>query len=74
MRAGPDEAKHVPILDVEMIVREHEALSGGVAVKLADAAAEICGSKASELWVRVRTLPVENYAECGDRRRSFDEE
>jgi len=54
----------MPILDVEVITKASTEVPTGLAARLADAAAEVCGSKAGELWLKLRTLPMRQYAEC----------
>ncbi len=53
----------MPIIDIELVVREGEALSEGLASTLADALGEVFGSDPGRTWVRLRTLPESSYAE-----------
>jgi phenylpyruvate tautomerase PptA (4-oxalocrotonate tautomerase family) len=53
----------MPIVDIELVVRNEETLPEGLASTLADALGEVLGSEPGRLWVRVRTLPENQYAE-----------
>jgi phenylpyruvate tautomerase PptA (4-oxalocrotonate tautomerase family) len=53
----------MPIVDIELVVRNEEALPEGLASTLADALGEVLGSEPGRLWVRVRALPESQYAE-----------
>lgn len=55
----------MPILDVEVVTRPGEKLPGELAAALADALGEACGAGPGRLWVRLRDLPAERYAENG---------
>lgn len=53
----------MPILEVELVMDAGEPLRAGLARDLADAAGDVLGTPAGRTWVRVRTLPKEQYAE-----------
>jgi phenylpyruvate tautomerase PptA (4-oxalocrotonate tautomerase family) len=53
----------MPILDVEIITRPGETISPYLASKLANRAGTIFLSPPASTWVKVHTLPCENYAE-----------
>jgi phenylpyruvate tautomerase PptA (4-oxalocrotonate tautomerase family) len=53
----------MPILDVEIVTSE--PLDGGLAARIADLAAQVFGGPPASTWVRVRSLPQEQYAENG---------
>ena len=53
----------MPIIDVEMVYQEGEAMPEGLASTLADAIGEVFGADPGRVWVRVRTLPDSQYAE-----------
>ena len=53
----------MPIVDVEIITSE--PLDGGLAATLADMAGQVFGGPPASTWVRVRSLPQEQYAENG---------
>lgn len=55
----------MPILDIELVVRLDEKLPKGLAAGIADRAAAIFGSAPGRTWVRLRPLPIEQYAEDG---------
>jgi hypothetical protein len=55
----------MPILEIEIVVPENETLSGELAPSLAEAAGEIFESPAGGTWVRLRDLPLSQYAENG---------
>jgi phenylpyruvate tautomerase PptA (4-oxalocrotonate tautomerase family) len=55
----------VPVLEIEMVVANGEALPASLAASLADAAGEVFGSKAGQTWVRLRALAAGEYAENG---------
>ncbi|MCF7688791.1 MAG: hypothetical protein K9M98_08510 [Cephaloticoccus sp.] len=52
----------MPLLEIE-IIGKPTVPQNGLARKLADAIAEVFDSKPAQTWVRLRYLPVENYAE-----------
>ena len=55
----------MPILEVEIVLRPGEILAGRLAAEVAERAGEVFASPARGTWVKVRTLPGENYAENG---------
>ncbi len=55
----------MPVLDIEIVVRPEDGLPKGLAAALAEAAAEIFGSGPGQTWVKVRPLPLDQYAENG---------
>jgi len=54
----------MPILQVE-IVGKPAAVRGNLARRIADAAAKVLKAPPGRVWVRLRVLPREGYAECG---------
>ena len=48
----------MPILTVEIVAEETEALAPSLAAVMADAAGEIFGSAAGRTWVRLNLLPA----------------
>jgi phenylpyruvate tautomerase PptA (4-oxalocrotonate tautomerase family) len=56
----------MPILDVEIVTEPGESLKDDLARQLADLAGDILGSERGGTWVKVQTLPREQYAENGD--------
>ena len=56
----------MPILDIEIVLRHGEILLPDLAARLAEAAGEIFGSSPGRTWVKLRSLPPEQYAEDGD--------
>ena len=55
----------MPILDIEVVTRPGERLADGLASALADALGEAFGAGQGRLWVRLRELPAQRYAENG---------
>jgi phenylpyruvate tautomerase PptA (4-oxalocrotonate tautomerase family) len=55
----------MPILDVEIVLADTERLDEDLPQRLADVAGEIFGAPAGRMWVRMRGLPLQNYAESG---------
>ena len=53
----------MPIIDVEIVGQE--SVGGDLAARLADMAGQVFGGPPASTWVRVRSLPQENYAENG---------
>ncbi|MEK6706435.1 MAG: hypothetical protein AABZ06_11675 [Bdellovibrionota bacterium] len=53
----------MPILDVEVVC---EITRNNIARRLADAAANVFESRPGSTWVKLRSLPRDNYAENGD--------
>ena len=62
----------MPIADVEIVTRPGERLAGDLAGALADALGAALGCAPGRLWVRLRPLAAEGYAEngAGDGRPS----
>lgn len=55
----------MPVLEIEIVTVDLEELDPGLAGRLADAAGAVFGSPPGRTWVRLRTLPVQQYAENG---------
>lgn len=55
----------MPILDIEVVVIENEAIDSSWAQQIADAGGGIFGTLPGRTWVRVRGLHRSNYAENG---------
>lgn len=55
----------MPIIEIEVVTAEGEALIPGLAQKLADAAGSILGTPPGSTWVKLRALPRAQYAENG---------
>ena len=53
----------MPIVEVEIVLREGEKLKKDLAASLADHIGEIFGSPPGNTWVKLRALPIQNYAE-----------
>jgi phenylpyruvate tautomerase PptA (4-oxalocrotonate tautomerase family) len=53
----------MPIVEVEVVLREGESLQDDLASKLADAIGEVFASPPGNTWLKLRALPVQNYAE-----------
>jgi phenylpyruvate tautomerase PptA (4-oxalocrotonate tautomerase family) len=53
----------MPILDVEIVLEPGEALRPELAGELADRAGEVFAAAPGTTWVKLRTIPVEHYAE-----------
>ena len=62
----------MPIVDIEIVTRPAELLAPGLAVALADALGGVLDAAPGKVWVRLRSLPAESYAEnqCGADRPS----
>jgi phenylpyruvate tautomerase PptA (4-oxalocrotonate tautomerase family) len=60
----------MPIIDVEIVTRPGEVLAPSLAGTLADAIGAVLGAAPGKVWVRLRPLPPEGYAEnrCGEDR------
>ncbi len=62
----------MPIFDIEIATRHGEALAPGLAADLADALGAVMGAAPGKVWVRLRDLAPERYAENGrDPDRPF---
>jgi phenylpyruvate tautomerase PptA (4-oxalocrotonate tautomerase family) len=55
----------MPLMEVEIVGDLGTAARDGLAQRIADAAGVILGSDPQETWVRLRFLPIEQYAENG---------
>jgi phenylpyruvate tautomerase PptA (4-oxalocrotonate tautomerase family) len=53
----------VPILEVEVVLRDGEVVDPRAAARIADAAASVFGAPSGNTWVRLRTLLSSAYAE-----------
>lgn len=53
----------MPILDVAVIGPVPDELRPGLAQRVADAAATVFGSEPQQTWVRLRHVPLDDYAE-----------
>ncbi|RPJ44488.1 MAG: hypothetical protein EHM19_06685 [Candidatus Latescibacterota bacterium] len=58
----------MPILDVEIVLRQGEVLPGRLANAIAQAAGRSMGTAPGRTWVKLRGLAVERYAEDGEGR------
>lgn len=55
----------MPIVGVEIVLKENETISENLASNLADELGRIFDSPPSSTWVKVRELPAHQYAENG---------
>ena len=55
----------MPILDIEIVSDRRESIRANVTQALADEMGKAFGAAPGKVWVRVRTLPQEQYAENG---------
>ncbi|MEE2777693.1 MAG: hypothetical protein VYE73_13140 [Acidobacteriota bacterium] len=55
----------MPILEVEVVVQEGEALDDDLASWLAESAGQVLSAPPGGTWVRLRTLPADQYGESG---------
>ena len=56
----------MPILDVEIVASDStHSLPAGLAQSLADEAAQVFDAPRSTVWVKLRVIPSEGYAENG---------
>jgi phenylpyruvate tautomerase PptA (4-oxalocrotonate tautomerase family) len=53
----------MPILDIEIVLREGESLHPGLASRLAEAAAQVFRTPPGRTWVKFNPLLPQNYAE-----------
>ncbi|MDH5265714.1 MAG: hypothetical protein OEX21_13280 [Betaproteobacteria bacterium] len=60
----------MPIFDIEIVARHGEAFRPTLANDLSDALGSVLEAAPGKVWVRLRTLGPEGYAEnqCGDGR------
>jgi phenylpyruvate tautomerase PptA (4-oxalocrotonate tautomerase family) len=57
----------MPILEIEIVTRPGEALPAGLAAALANRTAQVLGAAPGSVWVKMRALPAQDYAEnAGD--------
>ncbi|HQW37990.1 MAG TPA: tautomerase family protein [Usitatibacteraceae bacterium] len=56
----------MPIFDIEIVRRAGEAVAPGLATRLADALGGALGAAPGKVWVRLRSLAPEAYAENGE--------
>ena len=57
----------MPIVDIEIVLRAGENLRSSLAGALADALGEIFAAPPRTTWVRLRSLPADDFAENGGR-------
>lgn len=55
--------RHMPILNVEIVINPDEHIRPELAAEIADQAGKIFGSPPGNTWVKVHLIPGENYAE-----------
>ncbi len=55
----------MPILDIEPVLDAAAPIDPALAQRLTDAAAAVLGCAPGRLWLRLRPLPAERYAENG---------
>ena len=55
----------MPIVNVEIVLREDEILPKNLAIELADELGELFHSPARGTWVKIHSLHVDQYAENG---------
>lgn len=55
----------MPIVDVEIVTRRGESLPTSLTAALADALGDVYDASPGRVWVRLRDLPAERYAENG---------
>ncbi len=55
----------MPVLEVRVVGELSSELASGLAQRIADAAAEVLGSRPRGTWVAVETIPAAHYAENG---------
>lgn len=55
----------MPILNIEMVTYAGETLEADLTTRISDIAADIYSSTPGRTWVRVRLLPIHQYAENG---------
>ena len=53
----------MPIVEVEIVLREGESLKQDLAASLADHIGGIFASPPGNTWVKLRALPIQNFAE-----------
>ncbi|MCI0334447.1 MAG: hypothetical protein L0228_14610 [Planctomycetes bacterium] len=55
----------MPILDIEIVLRPGEALPADLAKTLAELATQVFGAAPGTIWVKLKTIDADNYAENG---------
>ncbi|MCI0743486.1 MAG: hypothetical protein L0Y72_31040 [Gemmataceae bacterium] len=55
----------MPILNIEIVLRPGEALPAELAKTLAERAAQVFGAAPGTVWVKLKTIDADNYAENG---------
>jgi phenylpyruvate tautomerase PptA (4-oxalocrotonate tautomerase family) len=55
----------MPIFDIEIATRHGETVAPALAADLSDALGAVLDAAPGKVWVRLRTLPPESYAENG---------
>jgi hypothetical protein len=55
----------MPILDIEIVLRPDQRITGNLAAEIAERAGAIFGSAPQQTWVKLRLLAREQYAENG---------
>ena len=55
----------MPIVDIEIVLRANEIIRGEIVSDLADELGDIFHSAHGGTWIKVRGLPVDQYAENG---------
>ena len=53
----------MPILDVEVVTRHGASLPASLATDLADALGKVYDAQPGRLWIRLRDIPADRYAE-----------
>jgi phenylpyruvate tautomerase PptA (4-oxalocrotonate tautomerase family) len=59
----------MPLVDIEITLKEYETLSKDMAASLANELGKIFNSPSNSTWVKVRGLPVYQYAENGETQK-----
>ena len=55
----------MPILDIEIVVPDStQGLPADLTQSLADETAQVFGAQAGTVWVKVRIIPLAQYAGC----------
>jgi phenylpyruvate tautomerase PptA (4-oxalocrotonate tautomerase family) len=57
----------MPIVDIEIVVKDNSSFDDGTAKKLAIAIAAVLETPPGRVWVKLRFLSAKMYAEDGDR-------
>ena len=55
----------MPIIDIEIVVADNEPLPSNLATILADAMSKVFRTSTGQTWVRLRKIPLQDYAEDG---------